>query len=677
MQFLNPLWLYGLFLVGIPIIIHLVQLRKQKTVYFSSNRFIREAESQNRRKIRIRDLLILILRMAIIALVVFAFAKPIMQEKGEKLSSTDEVMVYIDNSFSMTRMNDDLTLLSRAKESAGVLVAGYPPTTRFRIFTNSREVFSGRSFDREETLSYLNQIKASGTTASLSRIVNQLNISTNNRNSSAEIFLFSDFQNSFFTHQVSSPNLLVRAHGIPLHSSQTSTLSLDSCWFDVPLHQPGQAELLKVRVKNQSNEEYISLPIRLEINDTLRAETNVHLPAKSEAVIELSYNITGLGWQTGRVLLYDYPVSFDNDLYITYRIAREIPVVHIYADEPNPFIMRLFGQDPYFRLDHFSTKGYPLDSFDPYKLVVITGSLNNMNAVRDRLDSYLEGGGSVWLFIESTGDLFNTAALLEHYRIPPIQGVIHQESPSKIPPEKNEWLSSVLLNSSGNLQLPLIRNYVRFGSPVIPFEEILNTESGNHLITRFHTRGGLLTLSSFSLKEVETDLMHHPLFIPLAYLIATGSLDDQPLYQILGNRMAANFSGIDTNPESVVQIKDRTGQYVSVPEQRTHPSSGDISVFVSDLPEPGIYHVHQGKDLLGYLAINLSPSESNLDSMPDSLIVNSFSQLGIPFDFITPDPRALSTLSGQKTSRNSLFPYLLFIALIFLLLESILLKRTV
>ncbi|MEZ6054932.1 MAG: BatA domain-containing protein [Planctomycetaceae bacterium] len=76
MTLLHPAILLGLGLAAIPVILHLLLRQKPKKLLFPALRLIQNRRKQNVRRMRIRHLLLLLLRMAVIALFVFAIARP-------------------------------------------------------------------------------------------------------------------------------------------------------------------------------------------------------------------------------------------------------------------------------------------------------------------------------------------------------------------------------------------------------------------------------------------------------------------------------------------------------------------------------------------------------------------------------------------------------------------------
>jgi hypothetical protein len=97
--FVNPWLLSGLSLLAAPVIIHLLNKRRFQVVEWAAMDFLFQAEAQNRRRIRFEDLLLLLLRMLLVALVVFAVARPLVRGLGTL--TEDERVVVLDDSFSM------------------------------------------------------------------------------------------------------------------------------------------------------------------------------------------------------------------------------------------------------------------------------------------------------------------------------------------------------------------------------------------------------------------------------------------------------------------------------------------------------------------------------------------------------------------------------------------------
>src|SRR6202008_351487 len=101
MSFVYPAFLYSLFAILIPIIIHLFNFRKYKTVYFTNVKFLRELKQESQSKSRLKELLILLSRILAISCLVLAFAQPVIVDKNSKVKVGQKAVgIFIDNSFS-------------------------------------------------------------------------------------------------------------------------------------------------------------------------------------------------------------------------------------------------------------------------------------------------------------------------------------------------------------------------------------------------------------------------------------------------------------------------------------------------------------------------------------------------------------------------------------------------
>ena len=76
MGFESPIFLAALGAVAAPIIIHLIFRLRKRVVVFGSLRFLEKIVKKNRRRLRLRDLILLLLRIAAVALIALAFARP-------------------------------------------------------------------------------------------------------------------------------------------------------------------------------------------------------------------------------------------------------------------------------------------------------------------------------------------------------------------------------------------------------------------------------------------------------------------------------------------------------------------------------------------------------------------------------------------------------------------------
>src|SRR5512136_1813631 len=109
MTFLNPLVLFGLAAAAIPILIHLLNLRKLKVVEFSSLRFLKELQKTRMRRLKLRQWLVLLFRTLLIVFLVLAFSRPALRGSVSALGAkraASTIVVLLDDSPTMGMRND-------------------------------------------------------------------------------------------------------------------------------------------------------------------------------------------------------------------------------------------------------------------------------------------------------------------------------------------------------------------------------------------------------------------------------------------------------------------------------------------------------------------------------------------------------------------------------------------
>jgi len=150
LTFLSPTVLFGLAAVSIPLIIHLFSKFRTQNVEFSTIRFIQDLEHETIRNIKIKQWIILLLRMIIILALVILFSRPVMEGfipgwMGAELES--RIVIVLDNSASMSAKIDGESRLSRSKNSIVDMVSVFGDNTLLDVYqTNPPKLLYSRSF---------------------------------------------------------------------------------------------------------------------------------------------------------------------------------------------------------------------------------------------------------------------------------------------------------------------------------------------------------------------------------------------------------------------------------------------------------------------------------------------------------------------------------------------------
>lgn len=121
MEFLAPLMLVGLLGVALPILIHLIGRRRARRVKFAAVDFLLGSDRKVKRRLRLREVLLLLARILACLAVPLALAKPFTacQAKGPLVERGPQAAVLVvDNSFASGHASGGESLLSRSRERA-------------------------------------------------------------------------------------------------------------------------------------------------------------------------------------------------------------------------------------------------------------------------------------------------------------------------------------------------------------------------------------------------------------------------------------------------------------------------------------------------------------------------------------------------------------------------------
>ena len=109
--------LWGLLAVGIPLLIHLINMLRQRRVPWAAMEFLLVSQKKHRTWVLLRQLLLLLLRMAVIAAVVLMTAQPLLQSEWGAWVGGGKThhIVLLDDSYSMSDRWEDTSVMDQAK----------------------------------------------------------------------------------------------------------------------------------------------------------------------------------------------------------------------------------------------------------------------------------------------------------------------------------------------------------------------------------------------------------------------------------------------------------------------------------------------------------------------------------------------------------------------------------
>jgi len=143
MSFVTQLWWLwlgaGALAASIPVIIHMIHTTRAPEVPFPTLRFLRSASEKTARRRKIENLLLMILRMLLFALLAFALSRPFLSEKFGLFGAEDSgaAVLVLDNSYSMGVQSASETRFGKAKKEArAILESPWKPALAAVLLTN-------------------------------------------------------------------------------------------------------------------------------------------------------------------------------------------------------------------------------------------------------------------------------------------------------------------------------------------------------------------------------------------------------------------------------------------------------------------------------------------------------------------------------------------------------------
>ncbi|MDZ7372056.1 MAG: BatA domain-containing protein, partial [candidate division KSB1 bacterium] len=315
MSFLNPSILFGLAAAAVPLLIHLLTRTKRRIIPFSTLRFLKEIQYQQSRRLKLRQLLLLILRTAVVALLVLAFARPTLNRapiSGGKARTA--AALIIDNSMSMNRYVKGRSLFEEAKEKALTVLRSSEAGDRMFILTATdtsaewnRMPFAPGPLAEKQVSDLKLSYKRTNLTAALQAAARRIGgLAELNK----EIYIFSDLQQSGFVDPFTPP-ASCRVYAAPCTASETANLAIRDVAVKSLLLRGRTAEV-EVMLTNTGNQPLQESVVRLFVNDKAAAQTSVSTVGGAETMETLRFTVETTGPMVLRVDAEDDDLLEDN-----------------------------------------------------------------------------------------------------------------------------------------------------------------------------------------------------------------------------------------------------------------------------------------------------------------------------------------------------------------------------
>lgn len=682
MSFAYPSFLFALFALAIPIIIHLFNFRKFKKVYFSNIRFLKEVKQQTQSKSKLKHLLVLISRILAIAFLVLAFAQPYIPNNNAKIiTGSKAVSIYIDNSFSMDAVNKGGSLLDEAKNKAKEITGAYKPSDRFQLLTNDFEGRHQRLVNKEEFLELLDEVKISPAVKTLSEIVSRQNDALGEAEAVRKnAFIISDFQKSISDLDKVKSDTSVYVNFIPVLALEKKNVYIDSCRFSTPVRRIGQTEQLYVRIVNNSENDLKNNSIKLFINEKQKTPAAFDLEANSETEVILSFSQTEAGIQNCRLEINDFPVTFDDKFYFSFEAVKTIPVLSIenagiQNSAEASYISSLFGNDSLFIFSTQQENKIDFSSFAKNKLIVLNELRSVSSGLSQELNKFIANGGSVLIIPSKESDLPSYQSFLTSVNANYFEGQDTANTKVDKINFEHEIYRGVFEKRSDNIDLPVVLNHYRVSKLSRSGKEnLLSLQNGNSFLSRYSYKKGKVYLCSASLNTDFGNFARHAIFVPTLYQVAIYSQPVKPLFYTIGKNEIIETGKSNTTGENIFHITSSNSTFDFIPEHKNTGQNTEIYIH-SGINEAGNYFLKKGDEIIEGISFNYDRKESDLSVLSNTELVKKAEEAGLKnFALHENNSKPLTDILAEAEAGKKFWKLCIILALVFLAIETLLLR---
>lgn len=613
--------------------------------------------------------------MLFIAALIVAFAQPYKTATNQIDSeSVNNVGIYIDNSMSMQLRSRELSLLDESRHKAINIARKFGLSSSFYLISNDFLPQHQRELNLSEFIQETGQMPAGAPPVNISDVFARAKALQDNELDDNRIqFIISDFQKSTFDIEQLVPDSSLHLFLVSAVPNKIANLFIDTCWFESPVLHPGIPLLLKVRLGNASDEEARSIPLSLEIEGVQTAVSNVDVPANGFFETTMQFSVSRYGFHQAQLSILDFPVVFDDVMYFSFEVRSEIQILEIHEGKPNPWLRLLFVEDEHIQFISENRHQLDLRSLQTYDLVVLSSVENLPTGLLNALQQYVNEGGSLVIIPSINGvsalqeltlglgfeylpqpDTFNTR-------------VFHVES-------QHPLLREVFVKIPENPDFPSIFSHytIRF-SPQTTSRSIINLLNGNPFLVTAPAGSGQVYAFTTPIELNWTDFPSNSLFVPVFYRMALLSVRHQSHYYLAGNEIQQLFlAAKELNPYEL-RIRSVADEMEYIPGVRI--ASGRQELY---LPEvnllAGHYELFENDQVLLVFSINDNRKESHLNYYDindlSASLTGRFKSVTIMDSLSAEGSDDLNVLTGA----NRWYQYFVLLALIFLLVEILLIR---
>ncbi len=662
MTFLNPLVLLGLAAAAIPIVIHLLNLRKLKTLEFSTLRFLKELQRTSIRRLKIRQWLLLLLRTLLVVFLVLAFSRPAIRGSLAGLGSTEAstgMVIVLDDSPSMGIRNERGIVFDQAKNLAERIVGFARPgdaVSVLRLSETNADVHQNRLLSAEAARKALQGMTVTGKAFPYGKIFAAARrLASASRHANHEIYLLTDAQRSPFTSDpvaidtVLTADERLRVYVVEIPSPRRENAAVTAVSLESRLLAPQLPITMKAVVRNAGERPISNAVGSLYLEGTRVAQQSFSVAPGGAATLQFTAVPVSRGIVTGAVQIEEDVLDIDNRRTFVIRIPTNIRILLVGSsagDTRFPYVALTLAGDSslakLFTVERITQDRLARTDVGQYDVVLLANPGAIPAQEGSRLATAVKNGVGLVLFPGGLTDAASlNASLLAAANIPLFTSALAPAGPS--PRSAGGFITFGTVDFSHPLFAGMFTRQAR-GQGGLPSLDgprmvaaaglnpgrsgltVIAMSDGRPFLCDYTIGNGHILAFAVDADTVMSDFPFKGLFAPLLhrsmmYLAGQQQTEDT---STVGQRLIlpVRLQPSDMDHATIVRYPSGLEERVAVTARGDQRSA---VIELSDTPEPGVYRAYAGsaetasgiRRLLQAAAVHPAPFESDLHRVAD------------------------------------------------------------
>ncbi|KIX22460.1 membrane protein [Flavobacterium sp. 316] len=639
MQFKHPEILYFLFLLVIPILVHLFQLRKFKKEYFTNVKLLRQLQQETRKSSTLKKWLLLATRLLLLALLIFAFAQPFFTAKEAK-NKENELIILVDNSFSMQAKGNKGELLKRSIQE---LLESLPETQNFSLLTNNNVFWD---VDIKTIQSELQKIEYSALPFELDFLLTQ--IDSKKPNTKKDYLIITDAIGTN-SKKIEDLNQTNQVYFINPVAENKNNISIEN----VTLSQVLDAFYeIKITLKSYGKTEE-AIPVAVYNKEALIAKSQVTFD-KTEK--ELKINIPKNSFH-GKVTLQDNSLQYDNEFYFSISQPKKQNAIIIGTEEKNKFLNKILTENEFVVTNTELTK-LNYSSIENQQTIILNEISEIPQALGTTLLSFYNKGGTIILIPSIENNIQNLNNFCKNFGSFKFLNTTDTEKQITKISFNHPIYKNVFEKKVSNFQYPKVtKSFIPSGNglPILQFED--NT---NFAISISNKIGNLFVFTA-PINKQNSNFQNSPLIVPTFYNMSQSKTNSKTNTFTIGENETIIIDAILSKDE-VVSITNKQNSFI--PQQQI--INAKVKLAFGDYPElAGNYNIKQTENTIEEISFNYPRTESDLNNTNTTLFNKTTTVNSIE--------TVLNDLHSKRTD-TALWKWFIIGTLLFLLIELLIQK---